>query len=190
MIKRGGTKMTQKKKTDSTYVTDSFVEGFWDQYEESLSRIRKLGDERQDTYLNALKQSNKFNGDYRNTIRDLYKETRNANIEIAKALTSNISGNMPNEVSKSTEKLRNLWQETATKMEEISLTPLKQTLNLMDEAQNRIEQNVEEYIKYSQERQKTSSNASNQFVKQVREQNQNFTRRLEDTFKTFVKTGS
>ncbi|WP_078428118.1 hypothetical protein [Alkalihalobacterium alkalinitrilicum] len=183
--------MSQKaKQKNETNVTETFVETFWDQFEVALSRISKENDERSDAYLDAVKQMNKFSGDYRKTIRGLYQETRSTNDELVKGISSSISEKLKREPSQHSQELYKQWRDITNKFEEISLTPLNQTFDMIERIEKRVEQNTEDYIKYSRNRRKAWSSVSNEYIQILREQNKQAVGRIEDSFRTFLRTGT
>ncbi|WP_209123725.1 hypothetical protein [Alkalihalobacillus sp. BA299] len=183
--------MSQKaKQKNDVNVTETFVETFWDQLEESLSRLSKENDERSEAYLNAIKQMNKFNGDYRNTIRGLYEESKSTNEELLKGFSSSISERLEKEPSQNSQEFVQQWRDLASRFEEMALTPVNQTFNMIERIEKRVEQNTEEYIKYSRNRRAAWTSVTNEYIKILREQNKAFAGRMEESFRTLVQTGT
>jgi hypothetical protein len=179
---------TAKQKNKSNSLSDSVVETFWNQYEDTLARFRKQSDERSQLYLNALKQTTKFNEEYRTMLRGFYKETRQVNEEISKKVSTSVSEKMELGSSEDSEKLQDQWQNVSFKLQEISLSPYKQTFNMMSKLEKRIEQNTENFIEYNKSRRKAWSSVTDDYLKVLRDRNKNINRRLEDSFRTLTNS--
>lgn len=53
-----------------------FVDTLWNQYEQSLERARQLRENREDAYVNTLKEVIKFNKQYRNSLANIFEQTK------------------------------------------------------------------------------------------------------------------
>ncbi|MEB1807006.1 MAG: hypothetical protein LPK26_06860 [Bacillaceae bacterium] len=179
-----------KQKNETNHVTDTLVETLWDQYEGALARYRTQTDERYDAYLNALKQTRKFNQDYRETLKGFYQEARNTNKEVYNGITSNITERLQREPSEKSKEVQNQWRDVTSRLEEISVTPMKQMFEMINRVEDRIEQNTEQYINYRRNRRKAWASLTDEYIQYARTQNINAARRLENSFRTLVNTGN
>lgn len=186
----GQAKKQQNETIDETkFVSDALVETIWDQYEAALTQSRKRREERDKAYMNAVKSTNQFNRQYRNMIKGFYQETRNTNVEIFKGLSSNITEKLDKEQEpqEDSKEVQNQWSDTIKKLEEITLTPIKQSFDMMDRYEKRVEENTESYIKNVQQSRNAWSSVTKEYVKLLRNQNKILSRRLEGSFQNLVK---
>ncbi len=68
-----------------------FVDTLWNQYEQSLERARRLRESREDAYISALKEVIKFNKQYRQSLGNLYNQTRKTNQEVVSELMQQLN---------------------------------------------------------------------------------------------------
>ena len=59
-----------------------FVDTLWNQFEQSLERARQLRENREDAYINALREVIKFNKQYRKSLGNLFEQTKKTNKEV------------------------------------------------------------------------------------------------------------
>jgi hypothetical protein len=78
-----------EKQNEPSYVTDSFIETFWDQIEVAVSRTRDYREQSQELYLNAIKETTKFNGVYSKTLLGLFNQATKLNGDLSKGLFQN-----------------------------------------------------------------------------------------------------
>lgn len=185
--------MSQKKNEPNAkdYVSDSFVNTIWDQYEDALQRSRKLRENRYEAYVKALEETTKFNSEFRKAFKSFYGETKKANAELMDSLKRNNSVEAPAEekLAEESQVLRNQWQDVANRWEKIMLTPIRSSFDIAERFEKRAVENSQSYLRDIQKRSKERSSASDEYIKLARTTQQRFVRRVEDSFKVLVGSG-
>jgi hypothetical protein len=163
--------------------TNPFVDTLWDQYEQSLGWARKITEGSEDAYLRSVKEVTNFNHKYRNTLTNLYKESRKTNSEIIKGVSSTLvkKGEDGNEV---TEQVR----EVSNRLEKLALTPIKLTFDLFDRYDKTLEENSENFVHYSRERRHSWQKVTNEYIKAARNNHKKLVGRFEESLKVLVNT--
>jgi phenylalanyl-tRNA synthetase alpha subunit len=117
----------------------SFVDTFWDQYELSRERAEKLRENREDAYLNAIKEVIKFNKQYRKAIAKLYDQSKLTNKEMVTELVHQMNANKeePKEeavvpVNADREELKKQFKEVSNQLEKLALTPIKSFIQIIE----------------------------------------------------------
>lgn len=169
----------------------TFIDTFWDQYEQSLIRARKLRENREEAYIKTLKEVMKFNREYRKSLASLYKEARKTNIEIVKGLASNLpKKEQPEQVEPKPEneraELMKQVQDVSGQLENLVLTPVKSTFGLIERLEKNIEENVENYVKYSRERREGWNHVTDEYVKLARKSHHDIVDRVGESLKVLV----
>ncbi|WP_144552287.1 hypothetical protein [Bacillus sp. X1(2014)] len=175
-----------EKQNETNYVTDSFINIFWGQFEAAVSRTRELREQQQELYLNAIKETTKFNGVYRNTLKGLFEQVTTINSDLRKGIFQYnvIKGNESTEVM--TESLNSQVSEVASKLEELYLTPINSAFDLIESTEKRFEQNSEAFIESTNEALNAWESVTDNYLKQARETHENIAHRLEDSVRGLV----
>ncbi|MGJ7919238.1 hypothetical protein [Neobacillus sp. LXY-4] len=177
-------KAAQKKvePNEDTNVVDLFVDTVWDQYEQSLERSKQFREEREDAFLNSLKEVIKLNQEFRKSLNSLYRESKKTNDEIVKE----ISNNFPVSNEAGGVEFTNQFNDVSTRLEEIALTPIKSTFDLFDRFEKSIEENSESYVHYSRERLNGWQKVTNEYFKLARASQKQFVNRFEESVKVLI----
>ncbi|MEH7082507.1 hypothetical protein V7139_07190 [Neobacillus drentensis] len=175
-----------EKQNETSYVTDSFMDIFWGQFETAVSRTRELREQQQELYLKAIKETTKFNGVYRNTLKGLFEQVTTINSDLRKGIFQYnvIKGNESTEVM--TESLKSQVSEVASKLEELYLTPINSAFDLIESTEKRFEQNSEAFIESTNEALNAWESVTDNYLKQARETHENIAHRLEDSVRGLV----
>lgn len=175
-----------EKQNETSYVTDSFIDIFWGQFEAAVSRTRELREQQQELYLKAIKETTKFNGVYRNTLKGLFEQVTTINSDLRKGIFQYnvINGNESTEVM--TESLKSQVSEVASKLEELYLTPINSAFDLIESTEKRFEQNSEAFIESTNEALNALESVTDNYLKQARETHENIAHRLEDSVRGLV----
>lgn len=144
---------------EETQVTSSFVATFWDQFEQSQERALKRREDREDAYLNAVREVIKFNKQYRKAFAKLYEQTMKTNKEMVSEVIHQFNSDkeeMNEEVKVEAvhdrEELKQQLKEVSGQLEALALTPIKSIAKVIDQVEDNFEKNVESNIDFSRNR--------------------------------------
>ncbi|MEH7417973.1 hypothetical protein V7266_22110 [Neobacillus drentensis] len=171
-----------EQQEETIYVTESFIETFWDQIEGAVSRNREYRAQRQELYLKAIKETTRFNGGYRKTLQGLFEEATKVN----KDFRNGLFGNSMIKTNEVTESLKGQVSEAANKLEELYLLPINTAFDLMEKSEKLVEENSESFIEYTNEAWNAWEVMTDNYLKQTRKIHQNFAQRLEDSIRILV----
>ncbi|MDN3015006.1 hypothetical protein PH210_02160 [Paenibacillus sp. BSR1-1] len=171
----------------------SFVNTFWDQYEQSQERAEKVRENREDAYINALKEVIKFNKQYRKTIANLYDQSKKTNKEMTTELLHQI--NSRKEAIKEAavtnndrEELKAQLKEVTGQLEKLALTPFKSFIYVVDQLEHNLERSAEASVAYARERRNAWLQVRKDYVKLARNTHFNLVERGKNSFRELVKT--
>lgn len=172
--------------------TGSFVNTFWDQYEQSRERTEKIRENREDAYINALKEVIKFNKQYRKSIVKLYDQSKKTNKELTSELMHQI--NSPREEmieeavpSDEREELKKQLKEVSGQLEKLALTPVRYFFQLVDQYEDNFEKNAEASVAYAQGRRNAWIQVRKDYVKLARNTHLNLVERGKRSLKELVR---
>ncbi|MEH7544884.1 hypothetical protein [Neobacillus vireti] len=175
-----------EQQEESSYVSESFIETFWDQFEGAISRNREFRAQGQELLLKAIKETTKFNGVNRKTLKGLFEDTTKINSNLRQRLFQ-ISIIKTNEsIQEVTESLNGQVSEVANKFEELYLTPINTAFDLMERSEKLVEQNSESFIEYTNEAWNAWEAITDNYLKQTRKIHQNIAQQLEDSMRILV----
>ncbi|WP_180960230.1 hypothetical protein [Neobacillus cucumis] len=170
----------------ASYVSDSFIETFWDQLEGAISRNREYRAQGQELFLKAINETTKFNGVYRETVKGLFEQATKFNIDLQNGLIQNSIFKINDSTQELTESLIGQVTEVATKLEELYSTPINTAFDLMERSEKLVEQNRESFIESTNEAWNAWEAITDNYLKQTRKIHQNFAHRLEDSMRILV----
>ncbi|MBM7652200.1 hypothetical protein [Neobacillus cucumis] len=171
---------------ETSYVSESLIETFWDQFEGAISCNREYRAQGQELFLNSIKQTTKFNEVYRNTLKGLFEDATKINSDLRKSLFQITDINSNEYTQEVTESLKGQVSEVANKLEELSLTPINTAFDLMEKSEKLVEQNSESFIRYTNEAWNAGEAITDNYLKQTREIHQNIAQRFEDSIGKLV----
>jgi len=175
-----------EQQEEPSYVSESFIETFWDQFEGAISRNREFRAQGQELFLKAIKETTKFNGVNRKTLKGLFEDATKINSDLRQSLFQ-ISIIKTNEsIQEVTESLNGQVGEVANKFEELYLTPINTAFDLMERSEKLVEQNSESFIEYTNEAWIAWEAITDNYLKQTRKIHQNIAQRLEDSMRILV----
>ncbi|MFP7296338.1 hypothetical protein [Neobacillus niacini] len=174
---------------ETSYVSDPIINTVWDQFENAVSRTRELREQRQELYLKAIKETTKFNGVYRKTVKGLFEQSTKLSGGLRKGLfQSNII--KTNESAKEVaESYKSHVSEAASKVEELYLTPMYSIFDLMERTENVIDQNSQSFFENINEVRHAWDEVTDNYLKQVRKTHQKIAHQLEDSVRVLVVPG-
>ncbi|MEH7113868.1 hypothetical protein V7124_15955 [Neobacillus niacini] len=175
-----------------------FVDTLWNQYEQSLERARKLRDNREDAYMNALREVIKFNKQYRKSLGNLFEQTKKTNQEVFSGLMQQINARreemMKEEVQEEAEivnereELKHQLKEVGQQLENLALTPIKSVFQIIDQLEDNFEKSTEANIAYSRERRNAWQLVTNEYVKMARSVHGEIVDRGKNSVKELLKS--
>ncbi|WP_066317586.1 hypothetical protein [Bacillus sp. FJAT-29814] len=165
---------------------NQFVDTLWNQYEQSVERARQLREQREEAYLDAVKEVVKFNQEFRFSLGNLFQTYRKTNSELVKGVSGRLSKNGEAKQVVSPEVKEQLG-EVSERIEQLAAAPIAAGLDLIARLENNFIEGSENYIKVSRERRQGWQQVTDEYVKLARENNQKLVNRVEDSFKVLVK---
>ncbi|XRG80693.1 hypothetical protein V5E38_10490 [Rossellomorea sp. GAMAL-10_SWC] len=173
----------QKIKDDKVekYFMDHFFNTLWDQYESNLTYIRDAREQRLNSFIKVLKETRKFNEEYRNVVNGLFEEIKYFNNHI-KTNTTRIKIEESPEIQSSV----NLFEETVNKFTELLATPFKASVELIERVEEQYVQMGKYYIESLKERERVWSSLNEHYLQSFRAAYTNINHRIEDSFKLFA----
>ncbi|MGG0177309.1 hypothetical protein [Gottfriedia acidiceleris] len=166
------------------YFMDPFFNTLWDQYESSLTYLRVSREQKLDSFIKVLKETRKFNEEYRNAVNGLFNEIKYFNNYI-NANTSRIKIAKIDESSEVQSTL-NLFEETVNNFTELISTPFKASVELVERLEEQYEQAGKYYIESLKERERVWSSLNEHTFQSLRAAHTNLNHRIEDSFKLFA----
>ncbi|MGJ7910425.1 hypothetical protein [Neobacillus sp. LXY-1] len=170
-----------------------FVDTFWDQYELSRERAEKLRENREDAYLNAIKEVIKFNKQYRKAITKLYDQSKKTNKEMVTELVSQLNARKEEHkevavpVNSDREELKNQFKEVSNQLERLALTPVKSVIQVIEQLEDNFEKNTESSIAFARERRNAWLEVRKEYVKLARNTHVNLLERGKSSIKELIK---
>lgn len=164
------------------YFMDPFFNTLWDQYESSLIHLRDSREQRLNSFVKVLKETRKFNEEYRNAVNGLFGEVKSFNNHIRVNNIKIANSNAAQEVQSSV----NLFEETVNKFGELLFTPYKASVEVMEKLEEQFEQAGKYYIESLKERDRVWSSLNEHYVEYLRTAHTSFNHRIEDGFKMFT----
>ncbi|WHY87850.1 hypothetical protein QNH39_08470 [Neobacillus novalis] len=171
----------------------SFVNTFWDQFEQSRERALKIRENREEAYINALREVIKFNKQYRKSIGKLYEQTKKTNKDMVTELMNQFNGGKEDLIEEDIpvndrEELKQQLKEVSGQLEKLALTPIKSIFHIVDQLEDNIERNAESSAAYARERRNAWFLVRKEYVKLARNTHLNLVDRGRKSFKELIKT--
>jgi hypothetical protein len=168
----------------------SFVTTFWEQFEKSSERARKLREDREDAYFNAVREVIQFNKQYRHSLENLYEQAKKTNKDMLSEVMSQINSITVKEVVPSAdhEELTNQLKDVTEQMEKLAFTPVKSFFHVVDQLEDTFEQNTESGIAYTRERRNAWVQVRKEYVNKARNTHLDLVERSKNSLKELVKT--
>ena len=189
--------MAQKKNEtaaiEESIAVGSFVNTFWDQFEQSQERAEKVRENREDAYINALKEVIKFNKQYRRSISKLYDQTKKTNKEMTTELMHQINSRKEamKEVAVANtdrEELKDQLKEVSGQLEKLALTPLRTFFHMVDQLEDNFQKNAEANVAYARERRNSWLQVRKDYVNLARNTHFSLVERGKNSIRELIKT--
>ncbi|MEH6907015.1 hypothetical protein [Neobacillus drentensis] len=178
---------------EESVAVGSFVNTFWDQFELSRERAEQLRENREDAYINALREVIKFNKQFRKSVGNLYQQSKKTNKEMVSELMNQLpfgkEESKEEEVSPiEREELKNQFVEVSGQLEKIALTPIKSFVHFVDQMEDNFEKNAESGVAFERNRRNAWLKVRKQYVKLAKDSHLNLVERGKSGFKELIKT--
>ncbi|MFS0778165.1 hypothetical protein ABC255_19460 [Neobacillus sp. 3P2-tot-E-2] len=167
---------------EEAVVSNSYVETIWGQYEQMFDQARQLRESSEEAYLKSVKDVIKLNKDFRKSIFDLYPESRKSNREIVNGLPGNFEKN--DGLNQYTQQV----EDISDRVENLVMTPIKFTVNLIESIEKNVEESSEAYVRYSRESQRVWGKVTNEYMKIAKNNHKMLVNQLEESVKVLVGT--
>jgi hypothetical protein len=174
-----------------------FVDTLWNQYEQSLDRARQLGENREDAYVNTLKEVIKFNKQYRNSLANLFEQTKKTNKDVVSGFIQQMNARREQlmkdeerieaEMMNEKEELKEQLKEVSHQLENLALTPIKSVFHIIDQLEDNFEKSTEANIAYGRERRNAWQQVTNEYVKMARNTHSEIINRGKNSVKELLK---
>jgi Na+/phosphate symporter len=181
---------------EESKVGGSIVDTFWDQYEVSRERALKLRENREDAFLNTVKEVIKFNRQYRKSIAKLYDQTKKTNKEVVTELMHQFTSDkeeIKEEVkveevhTGEREELKKQLKEVTGQLEKLALTPIKSVFQIIEQVEDNFEKSTESNIAFARERRNAWFQVRKGYVDLARNTTNSFVDRSKNGLKELVK---
>lgn len=178
---------------EESVAVGSFVNTFWDQFELSRERAEQLRENREDAYINALREVIKFNKQFRKSVGNLYQQSKKTNKEMVSELMNQLpfgkEESKEEEVSPiEREELKNQFVEVSGQLEKIALTPIKSFVHFVDQMEDNFEKNAESGVAFERNRRNAWLKVRKHYVKLAKDSHLNLVERGKSGFKELIKT--
>lgn len=191
---RGGMKMsTTTKKSEQVkkavvkeegYQVMPFVDTIWNQFAKSLDWAKELQESGEEAYLKTVKETIKFNKDFRNSFLNLYQESKRTNSEIVDSVSALYKKNDALQID--FPELTDQFRDVSDRVENLALTPIKLSFDLMDRLDNNLVENSENYVHYVRERRNDLLKVTSDYVEIAKNNHKNIFSMIEKSVKVHV----
>jgi hypothetical protein len=174
-----------------------FVDTLWNQYEQSLERARQLCESREDAYVNALREVIKFNKQYRNSLANLFEQTKKTNKEVVSGFMQQMNARREQliideekieaEMMNERVELKEQLKEVSNQLENLALTPIKSVFQIIDQLEDNFEKSTEASIDYARESRNAWQQVTNEYVKMARSTHNEIVNRGKNSVKELIK---
>ncbi|NYE05431.1 vacuolar-type H+-ATPase subunit I/STV1 [Bacillus niacini] len=174
-----------------------FVDTLWNQYEQSLDRARQLRENREDAYVNTLKEVIKFNKQYRNSLANIFEQTKKTNKDVVSGFIQQMNARREQlmkdeerieaEMMNEKEELKEQLKEVSHQLENLALTPIKSVFHIIDQLEDNFEKSTEANIAYGRERRNAWQQVTNEYVKMARNTHSEIINRGKNSVKELLK---
>lgn len=150
---------------EEVFQSSTYVESLWNQYEQLLDGARNFHNRSEDVYLKTVKDVIKLNKQYRKSVADFYTGAKTTNREIIKGVSSNLA--KMNVLNQETDNLTNKAEEVSERLVQLAATPIKLTVGLIEQVEDKVEETSETLVHYSREGRKSLQKMTDEYMKRV-----------------------
>ncbi|WP_160720390.1 hypothetical protein [Bacillus sp. USDA818B3_A] len=168
----------------------SFVKTFWEQFEQSSERARQLRENREDAYINTVREVVKFNKQYRESLAKFYEQAKKTNKDVVSELMTQFNPGKEKEDnhSEDSEELKKQFAEVTGQMEKLALTPVRNFFHIIDQLEDSFEKNTESTIANDRDRRNAWLEVRKEYVKKTQNAHLDLVERSKNSLKELVKT--
>ncbi|MEH6991504.1 hypothetical protein V7075_02210 [Neobacillus drentensis] len=181
-------KIEQVKKAavvkEEDYQIMPLVETLWNQFGLTLDKAKELQESGEEAYLKTLKETIKFNKEFRNSFTNLYQESKKTNSGIVDGVSALMKKNDPLQID--FPELSDQFRDVSERVENLALTPIKLSFDLMDQFDNNLVENSENYVYYVRERRNDLLKVTDDYVEIAKNNHKNIVSMIEKSVKVFV----
>jgi hypothetical protein len=192
---RGGMKMSTTTKIsehakkaavvkEEGYQVMPFVDTLWNQFGLSLDWAKELQESGEEAYLKTVKETIKVNKDFRNSFLNLYQESKKTNSEIVDSVSALYKKNDAFQID--FPELTDQFRDVSDRVENLALTPIKLSFDLMDRFDNNLVENSENYVHYVRERRNDLLKVTSDYVEIAKNNHKNIVSMIEKSVKVLV----
>jgi DNA repair ATPase RecN len=177
---------------EESVVVGSFVNTFWDQFELSGERAEQLRENREDAYINALREVFNFNKQFRKSVANLYQQSKKTNKDMVSELMHQFSfgkAEIKDEELPITERdeFKKQILEVSGQLENLALTPIKSIVHIVDQLEDNLEKSAESGVAFGRDRRNAWQQVRKEYVNLARDTHLNIIDRSKDSLKELVK---
>ncbi|MEH7373872.1 hypothetical protein [Neobacillus drentensis] len=166
------------------YQVMPFVDTIWNQFALSLDWAKELQESGEEAYLKTVKETIKFNKDFRNSFLNLYQESKKTNSEIVDSVSALYKKNDVLQID--FPELTDQFRDVSHRVENLALTPIKLSFDLMDRFDNNLVENSENYVHYVRERRNDLLKVTSDYVEIAKNNHKNIFSMIEKSVKVHV----
>ncbi|MFB5197513.1 hypothetical protein ACE198_21840 [Neobacillus sp. KR4-4] len=166
------------------YQVMPFVDTIWNQFALSLDWAKKLQESGEEVYLKTVKETIKFNKDFRNSFLNLYQESKRTNSEIVDSVSALYEKNDALQID--FPELTDQFRDVSDRVENLALTPIKLSFDLMDRFDNNLVENSENYVLFVRERRNDLLKVTSNYVEIAKNNHKNIYSMIEKSVKVHV----
>ncbi|MEH7502712.1 hypothetical protein V7152_11955 [Neobacillus drentensis] len=166
------------------YQVMPFVDTFWNQFGISLDRAKELQESGEEAYLKTVKETIKFNQEFRNSFLNLFQESKKTNSEIVDSVSALFKKNDALQID--FPELTDQFRDVSDRVENLALTPIKLSFDLMDRFDNNLVENSENYVHYTRERRNDLVKVIDDYVEVAKNNHKNIVSMFENSLKVLV----
>jgi hypothetical protein len=183
------TKISEQAKTaavvkEEGYQVMPFVDTIWNQFALSLDWAKELQESGEEAYLKTVKETIKVNKDFRNSFLNLYQESKKTNSEIVDSVSALYKKNDAFQID--FPELTDQFRDVSDRVENLALTPIKLSFDLMDRFDNNLVENSENYVHYVRERRNDLLKVTSDYVEIAKNNHKNIVSMFEKSVKVLV----
>lgn len=178
-------KESKKEKAVPEYRTDVWVDALWDSYSAAVSQIFKWLESSEDAFLQAVKETNRWNGKFRSHLGDL-KDVAQPNNSNAYNLVNNLFFYWKKEddqVQEKLDELDNLLQDVTRKLTELTWNPWKLASDFASNMEKQWEENLSEWVNALRNQRQIVASLTEQYISLGKNNHRTFLRTIEDRFR-------
>jgi hypothetical protein len=163
--------------------SNSLVDTFWNQFEQSMDQARNFNERSEESYLNSIKEVVKFNQQFRGTFAGLFQTSKQLGSGLVKDVSSSLKVEENQAVSP---ELMGQFSELSERLEELTMSPVAASLELIQRFEENLVEGSERYVHYARELREGLQKVTDGYMYLAKDTNKNLVHRLEESGKDLV----